>query len=342
MNISFKLVWFENEEPSYEAHLDNIESIIKEFHLVPDIKHYRCDEFDIAIVEDADLILADFDLGIDNSVNIINNSFRENDIVIDALLYSSKYQNMVEEIRKVNPLMEGVFCAKRGHEDLYDKLRKLIFRIVKRAETVENLRGLVMEYSSVFDKTIYELINAFCQEENIAKKVYLYINDKLGASKKERIYKSCSKNGKNCSTECGEFKSACDTKKGCCYLPAEISGMDPIAKEDLYNKSRILDFILSYLIKENLIDSKYKDFHKNFYNKIIVYRNALAHQNSNENSLYIRDFEQYVDINQDLFYTIKDNIIDYISTFFSINEYIKQKAEESNNTDNSKELVAVM
>lgn len=287
------------------------------------------------------MILADFDLGIDNSVNIINNSFRKNDIVIDALLYSSKYQSMIDEIQKVNPLMEGVFCAKRGHEDLYEKLRNLIFRIVKKAETVENLRGSVMEYSSVFDKNIYDLIIDFCKNDKIAKVVYAYMNEKLGDSKKDRTYKSCSKSGNNCSTECKEFKSACKSKKGCCYQPIEISNLDSLMKEDLYNKSRILDCILSHLISEKRIDDNYKDFHKHFYNKIIIYRNALAHQDSDDKKLYIKDFERYIDVNQDLFYSIKDSIIEYITIFYNISLLTKNDEDKTNYKNYSKELATV-
>ena len=50
MNVNFKLVWFENEDSAYDAHIDEIESIIREFHLIPDVQRYRCDEYSVEII----------------------------------------------------------------------------------------------------------------------------------------------------------------------------------------------------------------------------------------------------------------------------------------------------
>jgi len=121
----------------------------------------------------------------------------------------------------------------------------------------------------------------------------------------------------------------------------EICNLDSLMKEDLYTKSRILDCILSYLVANELIGADYKDFHKNFYNKIIVYRNALAHQNSDEKKLYIKDIDQYIDVNQELFYRIKDSIIEYITIFYNISHFIKESKEETDYKDVCKELVTV-
>ncbi len=340
MNVNFKLVWFENEQPAYEAHLDKIQSVIEQFHLIPDIQRYRCDEFDLNIVEEADLILADFDLGTDNSINIINNSFRNREIFIDALLYSSKYTKMVEEIKKVNPLMEGIFCAKRGSEDLYEKLHSLIFRIVRRAQTVENLRGIVMEYSSVFDKNIYDLIKKFCLNKEIFAVVGKYIETKINDSKKDRVFKSCNKASENCSSKCATFKGISSAVKKCCYQPENLIDIDDLLmSEDLYNKSRILDCILKHLVKKKILDDTYKSFHKNFYSDIIIYRNALAHQNSTDKKLYIREKEEFVEVDQSMFNQIKDSIKEYIDLFDSLLEILED--DENDVEIDKKELALV-
>lgn len=320
MNVNFKLVWFENEDSAYDAHIDEIESIIREFHLIPDVQRYRCDEYSVEIIENSDLILADYDLGTDNSVNIINNAIRKNDIVVDALLYSSRYTNMVDAIKKVNPMMEGIYCAKRGRGDLMDKLRNLIYRIVRRAQTVENLRGFVMEYSSIFDKQLYDLITKYCLNEDVLKCVLAYFNSSLADSKKDRTYKLCAHEGKNCGTDCEISIASCDSKNSCCFKAQNAVDLVLLEKEDFFTKSRIFDHIINHLIPKKFVDDKYRDFHKHFYKEIIVYRNALAHQYSDENRLYLRDEKRYIDINQALFDQVRESISKYIEIFKELDQ----------------------
>ena len=105
MNVNFKLAWFEDEESAYVAHFDDVESIIKSYDLIPNIQRYRSSEFNIDDIKDSDLILADYDLGTDNCVDLIHDSIRKNQIVIDALLYSSKYDKMVQHIQEINCIL---------------------------------------------------------------------------------------------------------------------------------------------------------------------------------------------------------------------------------------------
>jgi len=311
MNVDFKLIWIEDEDAAFDAHYDDIESIIKAFDLIPKIERYRSSTIDLNMVKDADLILADYDLGTENSVSLIHNSIRNNNIVIDALMYSSKYDRMVNNIRAINPLLEGVFCAKRGTEDLMQKFESLVFRIVKRAQSIENLRGLVMEYSSVFDKKMLLLISKTA-EAGYWDQVLSFINKDIAQSKKQSIFKACTKEKANCKNQCTSFEKACTSIKGCCFNThtVDLSNLD---KFELFDKSRIFNCILKCLIANQVISDKvdYRNFHKNFYEEIIVYRNALAHQNSDEKQLYIRQKDAYVAINDVLFSTIKKSIIKY-------------------------------
>ena len=107
-------------------------------------------------------------------------------------------------------------------------------------------------------------------------------------TKKDRVFKSCNKASENCSSKCATFKGISSAVKKCCYQPENLIDIDDLLmSEDLYNKSRILDCILKHLVKKKILDDTYKSFHKNFYSDIIIYRNALAHQNSTDKKLYI-------------------------------------------------------
>lgn len=317
MNVNFKLAWFEDEESAYVAHYDDVESIIRSYDLIPIIQRYRSSEFDINNIKESDLILADYDLGTDNCVDLIHDSIRKKQVVIDALLYSSKYDKMVQHIQKVDPLLEGVYCAKRGSEDLTEKLKNLVFRIVKRAQSIENLRGFVMEYTSIFDKKIVQIIQKFANL-GYTELILKYINEEISKSRKSKTYKSCTKEGTNCESKCDKYSQSCIKINGCCYK-MEVADLVSLNHYDLSEKSRILNHLLCVITKErNIEDERFKDFHKTFYKEIIVYRNSLAHEKSNENTLYLRDGDTYISINDELFSQIKKSIKKYLDIFEAI------------------------
>lgn len=314
MNANIKLAWFEDVDATVNAYQDDIERIIRKFYLKPEIVRYRNDEYSLQAVNEADLILADFDLGVGrkNSVQIIE-AIRKREIVVDVLMYSSQYQKMLDEIQAVDPLMEGVFCAKRGDEAFWSKLESLIYRIDKRAQSVENLRGLVMEYTSIFDRDITSLIKKFCNNEDIKLVVLNYINGDLANSQCEQTYKRCEKK----KDDCGEIICQQNT---CCFKTKPIDNLDDIEKMEFYSKSRILNKIIAWLIKNRNILDEWIDFHKNFNAEIIIYRDSLAHEKSDEHRLYIRSTKQFIDINEKLFNQIRMNIAKYRQFFNDLSE----------------------
>lgn len=315
MNVDFKLVWFENEDSSYEAHYEEFKSIIESYDLIANIKRYRGAEFDIEVIKDADLILADYDLGTENAVNIIHESIRNNQIVIDALLYSSKYESMVKNIQTINPLLEGVYCAKRGYDNLKEKFNNLVYRIVKRAQSTENLRGLLLEYSVVFDKNISKFIARFATEERLDG-VLKYINNEIASSNKKRVYDACFKNGKKSSGNDGGECKVCSDERECCYCTKAVD-LSLLDKYSLFEKSRIFNYLLNQLVKEGIIDGTeiHRNFHTHFNNEIIAYRNALAHEKSDSDKLFIQAKKEFIVIDDNFFSNIKRNIKKFMAIF---------------------------
>lgn len=315
MNVNFKLVWFEDEDSAYEAHYDEFKSIIENYDLIADIRRYRGAEFNIEVIKDADLILADYDLETENAVDIIHKSIRSNQIVIDALLYSSQYDRMVSNIQAINPLLEGVFCAKRGYENLKEKFNGLVYRIVKRAQSIENLRGLLLEYSVDFDKNISKLIGKFATEKRI-EGVLNYINDKIASSNRKKVYDACAKNGKNCCVNSADSCKTCSNEGQCCYC-AKADDLSLLDNYSQFERSRILNYLLKQLIDDGIIkdDENFKKFHAHYNDEIIVYRNAFAHEKSNDNKLFIQAKKEYIDIDDDFFSNIKRSIKKFIDLF---------------------------
>lgn len=300
MNIDFKLVWFEDEDSTVSAYKDDIEKVIKDLLLIPKITHYRNDTFTQAKADEADLILADFDLQTTTGVKIINEMIRKNNNVVDALLYSSKEKAMVEAIQGVNPLLEGVFCVKRNHDEVITKLEELIQRIVRRSQSLENFRGIVMEYTSIFDHQIENIILQYMQNETLSKDIIDYINNDLNKDQDIRIRKNCI-----------HFEQQCKDEDKCCFTLAKVEAIESLNDYSFYQKSRILNHILKTMIRNGIIDARYNNFHNNFNNDVIIYRNALAHQKSNDRKLYIQAKDSFIDINEAFYKQIRISIIQY-------------------------------
>lgn len=316
MNANIKIVWFEDEDATVAAYQEEIENIIKSYYLRPEIQRQRNSEYDLDVISEADLILADYDLGVASETSVkIMQAIRDNKIVVDALLYSSKYQHMVSAIQEVNPLMEGVYCAKRGDEEFWQKLDRLIFRIDKKSQSIENLRGVVMEYTSIFDRKIYDLIIKLSTNPACMKLTLDYINNNINKSKKESLFKSCQKNKtcSNCDHECETKDDNC-SKVNCCYTSQNFENLESLMGMELYTKSRILDNLLKNLkLAKELTYSR--DFHKRFNEELIIYRNALAHEQSTDKRLYIQAQQKFININEDLFKQIRTSINSFIDFF---------------------------
>ncbi len=299
MNTNFKIVWFDDEESTINALKDEIQEILDKKCLKLRYKHFYTSDYDPDTFQDVDLVLADFDLGPAseaNSVQIVND-IRDNKLVVDVLLYTSKIDKMLEEIQKVDPLLEGVYISKRG-DGLIEKLERVIDKIDRRSQSIENFRGLVLEKSSIFEKTIYKLIVGLSEKYNINDLILEYINKDIADSDRDKIYKKCSR-------QC-QFSSKTD----CRYKAILVNDLTSIASFDLNSKSRILNKIIEILVsKENITNKFSSGFYNEFFDKIIIFRNALAHEESDERQLYLKSKNQHITIDNNLFIDMRNNII---------------------------------
>lgn len=241
--------------------------------------------------------MADYDLGTSNSVDIVT-KIRNKKIVTDVLFYSSKEDKMHESIKSAVPILEGFFCVKRATDDFIEKLELLIHRAVRRNQTVENLRGLVMEYSAVYDKHIYDNILRLCQTPSTNTSTLDYINNKIINNIKKRVCRNC----RNSVTDkcCGQ------------YLRKEIRDVTELASQefDMATKCRILSNIL-----QEIDSSKYPNFYKMYDEEIIIYRNAFAHEKSDENRIYIKRIDTFETIDDTLFKKIRGYLTKYNKIF---------------------------
>ena len=304
MNLNFNLVWFEDEDEVIESYEPVIRGLLAQYNLVPNIIKYGSDQYSSKVLATADLILADYDLGTKvTSVDIVDH-IRGNKIITDVLFYSSQEVNMINSIKNASMPMEGVFYEKRDYIILPAKIDKLIQRIIRRSQTVENLRGIIMEYTAIFDKKIYEHIQRLCVEPSMLSECLKHINTNIAQDFNKKLCKSCV----NAISE-----KECDHSKG--YSRKEISNPLEVGDFDSAVKCRILANLLKKINKP-----KYKDFFKEYDNEIIQYRNAFAHEQSDENRIYIKQLKAYENVDEKLFLKIRASISKYMGLLNEIKD----------------------
>lgn len=108
-----------------------------------------------------DLKFGTSDLGLD-FIKKIRNECR----VSDILFYSSDGDAIKSIIKKGE--FEGVFFAQRDEtvDEILPKAKKLLDKTIKISESIEEIRGLVLQNMSLCDQLIKEKLNLFCSYFN--------------------------------------------------------------------------------------------------------------------------------------------------------------------------------
>lgn len=307
MNISFRVLWFEDEmswRPSAER---KMKEIIEKHNLLSEIVWKKGDEKDVEdeLKRDYDLILMDYELR-GTTGNVLIKKLRESDIYTDVLFYSGNYDGMVKalyNIDKDNPDIEpvdGVYFSDRKREELYSKLQRIIDKIVRRMQDVVNLRGVVLDNVSGFEsqmQTILSLaVNKFSDSQ--LEKLNNYTKKKLVMPAKKEY------NEKMDTIESNEQT-----------LQAIMAAPDYLL--DSYKKARLIGRVVNILINEYglILDKKYHKFADVYYKDIIRYRNALGHavrSNSNDRDIYVGNIDgEPVIFTEELFRTMRASINEY-------------------------------
>ena len=88
-------------------------------------------------------------------------------VFTDILFYSSEQQNMLSAIKKQLPAIDGVYITKREYSTFTAKAQGIIQKIVKRSEDVVNLRGFVLDNTSLNAREFNESENNGTKEYSI-------------------------------------------------------------------------------------------------------------------------------------------------------------------------------
>ena len=308
MNISFKILWFEDEVDWYNMERMRIVEILDQHYLQPDI--IRKDGVDIdpsdLTANEYDLILMDYKLAEGMTGDIIVSELRNHNILTDIMFYSSQEQEMITAIRSKIPPIDGFYLTKRDYTVFTEKATRIIQKIVKRSEDVVNLRGFVLDNTSEFEVRIREIINICWQkfDENQKNQLLQKLSEVLDGQvswTRKKVEKA----------KAAEH----------CFISANNDDYLLSISDRLIVFESILQILTeSYSLPSNDCFQNFKGYYSDMIN---VYRNKLGHIKLGEKTIQING--KNVEINQNLHRLLRRNIFELDSKIRSVEEHITCK-----------------
>lgn len=169
MDLTFRIIWFEDVDEWYNTTSRRVSKYIKDKNYKVEILRVeKASEFHLGDhkLENYDLLIIDYELEKiyeeNGEKNIygseIIRAIRDGNFVNDILFYSSHGFDVINEVMKQEGL-QGVFIADRNNGEFLEKVKLLVDKAVRKADNLINIRGVVMDTTSDFDNKIRDLIS---------------------------------------------------------------------------------------------------------------------------------------------------------------------------------------
>lgn len=324
MNLSYKILWYDNEPTYFDSLKDQVKELIEEFELISSVTLSQEETVDSHYIakERFDLIVVDYNLNKIKGDTIIE-ELRKCNIYTDVIFYSSAYPELLEALR--NKGLEGVFTSERRTDVLIEKMKYLIDKNVKRWQDVTNLRGIFMDSTSEYDSNIRDILlklwPSFTDENK--KEIDNYIKDDLINEMNQYIQKKCQS-----YMECREH----------IIIPIlESRIFDSSKRARLFNKILSIDNKLTKDLNKqyNDFETLHRDDKANFCdrynNEILDYRNSLAHAKKEidgNNDIFIGKIKgEDLKFDIELCRKLRKFLIEYHSLLNNMYEYIEKTDE---------------
>lgn len=283
MRLDFKILWFDDQ--SIDGHKRVIDEILMRNYCLKLVVSNKKGNEDLSKTnyDKFDLVLMDYGLiGSESGVEKFK-SIREAHSYVDVALYSTTMQKFREDLKRLEESgidIEGAYYLDYQNDTLFEeKIEKIIDKIVKRSESIENLRGLILSETAAFDKRVYELIVRLTKEYNLEQEIDNYISSNLHRN----MVKSYEEKEKYYNESENKFEYCMDPSRSIPYLDAS-------------NQTRLLNKIIKLIKgKGKPIDDRLNNFYDNYLNEVIHYRNAFAHNRQKENTIRVKDKEIVLD-----------------------------------------------
>lgn len=158
MELTYKILWFENEPRWIKSKIDEISNIVENENFIFEVNTFKKEEDFTGNYNDYDFILVDLKLNDGTKGTKIIQDIRSGECYTDVLFYSQEGEEKLrQEIIKES--LEGVFFCHR--EDFLEEFKKIFLKTLKKVQHPNNLRGLVMAETCDLDKLKKKILKEY-------------------------------------------------------------------------------------------------------------------------------------------------------------------------------------
>ncbi len=331
MDVTFRIVWFEDVDEWYNTTSRRVSRYIADKNFKVEIRRVKkASQFDLGEyqLQNFDLLIVDYELEKifkqDRMQNIygteIIRMIRDGNFVNDILFYSSHGFDVINEVMKQQGL-QGVFVADRNNGEFIEKVKLLIDKAIRRSDNLINIRGVVMDTTSGFDNKIRDLISIIWpilgdEETKIARDIKKKIlrDSVKTAEKLDEKYSEI--NGKNIDELLNERDFSA-------IRQARVLSWCIESNEVVRNKCHEI------LKKRLQLDegTEQKKFYDLYNDDIIKYRNALAHVKnapSVDSEVVIGEIDgQQICFDRELCNWLRKKLLNYESALDEMYDYVE-------------------
>lgn len=192
MRIDYNILWFEDVKSSFDAKKQIVKQIVEDFGFNFPEPRNEIDGSNIEAInyDDYDLLIADLNLAGTKGPILIDKIRHNSGIYTEVVFYSSDGEKAVRSLVKDFEI-DGAYCAGRDNDDFEDKVKKVIHTTIKKAQDVNNMRGLIMAETSDLDEKMLGIIERFMatRDENIQSTLITKIFSQVESSVNEKKHK---------------------------------------------------------------------------------------------------------------------------------------------------------
>lgn len=160
MNLSYKVLWIDDDEDWLDSFIDErVLSHIRDSGFKPEIKKiYDIQSIDEHDFSEYDLAIIDYHISDEESGDDIIKRVRDRECHTEFLFYSGG--KALSELREMvaRKELEGVYCSSRHSDSLNSKICSVFDITTRNIVDMENMRGIIMSGVSEIDHLLCTII----------------------------------------------------------------------------------------------------------------------------------------------------------------------------------------
>lgn len=165
--LTFKALWIDDTPQAAEPKIEGIQDFLSEEGFVFEhVLRENADEIEVLLNDpDLDIVITDFNLTGITAYDLITKIRRQHKY-IELVLYS---ENPPGDFEKVRQSFQGIYGCTR--HDVEDTIKDVIRNSIKRTQSVNNMRGIVISEAIDIENNVQEIIiSYFADKGDVVRK----------------------------------------------------------------------------------------------------------------------------------------------------------------------------